>query len=48
MSIEIEYQKRIVCFLDILGFAKIIQESVHTNAEIKEKALHKLNVIYDM
>lgn len=47
MSIEIEYQKRIVCFLDILGFAKIIQESVHTNPEIKAKALQKLNVIYN-
>lgn len=48
MSIEIEYQKRIVCFLDILGFAKIIQESVHTSAEIKASALNKLNIIYDM
>lgn len=47
MSIQIKYEKRIVCFIDILGFAKLIKDSINKNEEKKEIALKKLNVIYN-
>lgn len=47
MSIQIAYQNRIVCFIDILGFAKIIKDSIHTDSEKSSEALTKLATIYD-
>lgn len=43
---NIEYTKRIVAFIDILGFAKIIQDSI--DEKKKSHAIEKLSFIYDI
>lgn len=47
MSIDIKYEKRIVCFLDILGFEKIVNDSTNQDLSVKNVAIEKLNIIYN-
>jgi hypothetical protein len=47
MSVDIIYEKRVVCFLDILGFEKIVNDSINQELSIKDIALEKLNIIYN-
>jgi hypothetical protein len=47
MSVDIIYEKRVVCFLDILGFEKIVNNSTNQELSIKDIALEKLNIIYN-
>lgn len=48
MQIKINYDTKIICFLDILGFEQIVNDSTSRDLSIQNTALGKLNIIYEI